>query len=69
MSGNGPGWALTMADLTVDRCCEQCLGALAESAVRNADVATAAAIAGVFVETLNVPEDGWMFEARQGCAA
>ena len=55
--------------LTVDRCCEQCLGALAESAVRNADVATAAAIADVFVETLNIAEDGWMFEARQGCAA
>ena len=37
--------------------------------MRNADVATAAAIADVFVETLNGPEDGWMFEARQGCAA
>ena len=48
---------------------QQCLGALAESAVANGDTASASEIAQIFVEAINQPEDGWMFEARQGCAA
>ena len=47
----------------------QGLGALAESAVANGDVGTATAIAQIFAESIRLPEDGWMFEARQGCAA
>ena len=48
---------------------QQCLGALAESAVEKGDAVTASAIADLFVEAINLPEDGWMFEARQGCAS
>ena len=39
---------------------QQCLGALAESAVANGDVACAAAITELFVAAIERSEDGWM---------